>query len=123
MGGERDVTPFEALVVVGLEGLKDSEKFAQEADGVVLPLEPLLLQDGVPTDGLDGGFGPLAGVGSEGTQRPCKQPAATFESIVQRRKGLASGALLFMTTPRQIFQTVRAWCLLCLILTLNYLTR
>lgn len=82
MGGERDVTPFEALVVVGLEDLKDSEKFALEADGVVLPLEPLLLQGGVPTDGLDGGFGPLAGVGSAGTQRPCTQPAATLESIV-----------------------------------------
>lgn len=64
-------TPFETLVIDGLEGLKDSEKFAQEADGVVLPLEPPSLQGGVPTDGFGGGFGPVAGVGSAGTQRPC----------------------------------------------------
>lgn len=72
-------TPFETLVVDGLEGLKDSEKFAQEAVGVVLPLEPPSLQGGVPTDGLGGRFAPLAGVGSAGTQRPCTQPAVSLE--------------------------------------------
>lgn len=64
-------TPFETLVVVGLEGIKDSEKFAQEADGVVLPLEPPSLQGGVPTDGFGGDFGTVAVVVSARTQRPC----------------------------------------------------
>lgn len=72
-------TPFETLVIVGLEGLIDSEKFAQEADGVVLPLEPPSLQGGVPTDGLCGRFGPVVGVGSAGTQLPCTHPAVTLE--------------------------------------------
>lgn len=97
MGGELDVAPFETLVVVGLEGLKDSEKFAREADGVVLPLAPPALQDEFPTDGLGGGSVPVVAAVSAGTRLPPAQTAATLESTVRGGEGSASRVILRVT--------------------------